>query len=112
MQHNRSVSLTVTSYITVSAGKLLWNFFSCKACHEKLSRTSYVRNIEHETEQSRLLWKEAKERDIAVAFAESDQQCHPVGETLAIQQCMYHFKVVENHKNWVRRWQYTGKILM
>ena len=80
--------------LTVSNGKLF-----CIACREELSLkknviANHVLSAKHKTGKAKLGSKEAKERDIALALKQADEQCHPVGETLPIEQRVYRVKVV------------------
>ena len=73
--------------LTVSNSKLF-----CRACREELAlkknmTTNHVQSAKHQAGKSRLVSKEAKEKDIAEALIATDQQCHPVGETLPLEAC-------------------------
>ena len=81
--------------LTVSNSKLF-----CRACRKELALkknviTNHVQSAKHQAGTSRLVLKEAKEKDIAEALIATDQQCHPVGETLPLDHCIYRVKVVK-----------------
>ena len=80
-------------WLTVSHSKLF-----CTACHEQLSLknnviANHMQSATHKVGKCRLTSKEAKERDFALSLATIDQQCHPFGETLPIEQRVYCIKV-------------------
>ena len=81
--------------LTVSNSKLF-----CRACREELALkknviTNHVQSAKHQAGKSRLVSKETKEKDIAEAMIATDQQCHPVGETLPLHHRIYRVKVVK-----------------
>ena len=81
--------------LTVSRGKLF-----CTACREQLSLkknviASHMQSMRHKAGKYRLASKEEKERDIAMSLATTNQQRHPVGETLLIEQRVYCIKVIK-----------------
>ena len=57
--------------------------------------TNHIQSAKHQAGKSRLVSKEAKEKDIAEALIATDQQRHPVRETLPLDHRIYRVKVVK-----------------
>ena len=47
----------------------------------------------HKAGKIKLVSKGAKEKDIVYALKATDGQCHPVGETLLLDHCIYYVKL-------------------
>ena len=82
--------------LTVSNSKMF-----CRACREELALkknviSNHVHSAKHQAGKSRLVAKEAKEKDIAEALIATDQQCHLVGETIPLDHRIYRVKVVKS----------------
>lgn len=81
-------------HLSVSASKLF-----CNCCREELSLKSssvknHVKSDKHNIGKLRLKEKQAKERDIATALIAHNQDSHPQGETLPMNQQVYRVKVL------------------
>ena len=77
-----------------SAGKLF-----CKACREDVAVKrsvvlNHIKSKKHEESKEKLKKKEVRERDIAEALREHDNETHRKGETLPAEQNVYRAKVV------------------
>ena len=95
MSPKQRVSEFPNEQLTVSNSKLF-----CKACREELSLkktviASHIQSAKHKTGKNRLSLKEARERDIAESLVATDQQNHPVGEMLPLDQRVYRVKVLK-----------------
>ena len=71
----------------------------CRACREELSLISsvihnHIKSAKHLAGKKRLSTTEKTEHDIAEALKASDQETHPVGETLPQDQRIYCVKFV------------------
>ena len=78
----------------VSAGKLF-----CTACREELSVKAsvlqlHVKSVKHIDGKVRLQRKEKHERDIAATMKAYDDEVHPKGETLPMEERVYRVKCV------------------
>ena len=81
--------------LSVSAGKLF-----CRACREcvgvKRSIVSnHIKSTKHIKSKKRLLQKEAREVDIAMAMKQYDDATHSKGETLPDEQRVYRVQVLK-----------------
>ena len=99
---NESKSVTPSQRVTEHPDKCLTTSnqqLFCRACREEHSRVSSVVNndlksAKHQAGKQQLAAKEKSECDIAEALAASDEESHPVGETLPTDQRVYRVKVV------------------
>ena len=81
--------------LCVSSGKLF-----CNACREevnlkKSSVRNHIRSTKHKNGKAALNIKNKKERSIAEAIQQHNNEVHPRGETLSIDQQVYCVKIVE-----------------
>ena len=80
--------------LTVSSGRLF-----CSACREELSLKSssiksHVMSAKHQSKKKRRQSTEGRERDIALALTQYNEEVHTKGETLPEQMQVYRVKVV------------------
>ena len=83
-------------YLTVSAGSLF-----CSACREPISLKKsvlklHINSQKHKSHKSKLINKQAKQRDIAEALNQYDKLNHPKGETLPESVRIYRITVVKS----------------
>ena len=81
--------------LCVSSGKLFFNAYREEVNLKKSSVRNHIRSTKHKNGKAALNIKNKKERSIAEALQQHNNEVHPRGETLSIDQQVYRVKIVE-----------------